>query len=168
MTGNHHRRKFGLWALALTLLFVIVSTFIPRTPLLAILNGVFLGVVVCVGIVYFPLVWLTFWKGGIDRVSQLAVGIGLIWISIAGQRLYWIVWHYFDTPAGWQSNPFLAAMAYISVIGGCLFVTAPGYPSEPVSRHVEIWSANRALLFVLGAIGGTVAFLVSIWDQRFI
>lgn len=156
------RSKFSLWSLVISLLFVIASSLIPRVELMTILNGVFLGVVVSVMIVYSPLLWVSIRSNKGDRVSQLAMGIGLLWVSIAGQRLYWIIWHANGAPQSWQSNPFLSALVLISIAGGCLFVTAPGYPPETEIDTVAPWGENRKLLLIFGTLGGFATFLISI------
>lgn len=161
---NFSRSRLVMWALLYSAIFVTATTFIPRLALMTILNGIFLGIVVAVVIVYAPLVWFTFRRGRVDRVSQLAIAIALIWASIAGQRLYWIVWHANGMPEGWRSNPYLSALAFISIIGGGLFVTAPGYPPEGSGQHSEFWGSNRNLLLTLGALGGTITFGISVYS----
>lgn len=156
------RMRLGMWALALALVFVVLSTFVPRVTLLTILNGVFLGIVAATLIVYSPLIWLTFRKVGFDRVSQLSLGVGLLFLSIASQRLYWIIWHIYGTPPSWQSNPVLAAIAFVSIIGGALFVTAPGFPPANSPEPIVLGGSNRKLLLILGGLGGVVTFIVSV------
>lgn len=156
------RARLLMWAFIYTLVFVLASTFIPRLALMTILNGVFLGIVVAVIIVYTPLMWFAFRKGRIDRVSQMALGIGLIWLSIAGQRLYWLIWHSKGMPETWNANPYVSAMVFLSIIGGGLFVAAPGYPPEDSVEQSEFWGANRNMLLFFGTTGGFVTFIVSI------
>lgn len=156
------RMRLGLWALGLAVAFMLLSTFIPRVMLLTILNGIFLGIVAATLIVYSPLIWLTFRKVGFDRVSQLSLGVGLLFLSIAAQRLYWIIWHVYGTPASWQSNPVLAGIAYVSIIGGALFVTAPGFPPANSPEPIVLGGSNRKLLLILGGLGGVVTFVVSV------
>ncbi len=158
------RARLIMWALIHSFIFVALSSFVPRLALMTILNGVFLGIVVAVVIVYTPLVWLTFRRGNVDRVSQLALGIALLWVSIAGQRLYWIVWHANGMPEAWRSNPYLSALAFISIIGGGLFVTAPGYPPETSIDEISFLGANRKMLVVMGALGGMIASGLSVWS----
>lgn len=157
--------KVASWAVILTALFAIVSTLVPRVEFLTILNGIFLGIATAVIIVYSPLGWYSLRKNRTDRASQLALGIGLLWFSIFGQRLYWIVWHYHGSPLSWQSNPFLAFMAFLAIIGGSLFVSAPGYPAPNDDIPVTLWGGNRKLLFSLGAIGGVITFALSIYFE---
>lgn len=157
------KSKVILWAMLLAIVFVVVSSILPRIELMTILNGIFLGIVVAVVIVYSPLIWVTVRKPKFDRVSQLSLGIGLLWLSIAGQRLYWIIWHSYGAPNEWRSNPFLAAMVFLSIVGGCLFVTAPGYPPETSEETIELLGSNRNMLLFLGAIGGLITFGLSLY-----
>lgn len=157
------KSKPFLWAWPLLALFILLTTFVPRIALMTILNGIFLGVVVAVVIVYTPLVWVTIRKRKFDRVAQLSLGIGLMWLSVAGNRLYWIVWHSYGMPDEWRSNPFLTACVFVSIIGGCLFVTAPGYPPEGSLEPVEFWGHNRNLLLFFGVLGGLLTFGLSLY-----
>lgn len=152
------RSKAFLWAVILGMLFSVLTFFIPKLELLTILNGIFIGIVTGVIIVYSPLIYYMIRYNKTDRVSQLAIGIGLLWLSIAGQKIYWIVWHSYGAPLSWQANYFLSAMSYLAIIGGSLFITAPGYPPPTSLEPVELWGANRKLLLILGAIGGIITF----------
>lgn len=152
-----------MWAFVLAGLFLLLATFVPRLQLMTILNGIFLGIVVAVIIVYSPLIWFTIRKGRFDRVAQLSLGIGLMWLSIAGNRLYWIIWHNYGMPQSWQSNPFLASLVFLSIIGGCLFVTAPGFPPEGSLEPREFWGANRNMLLSFGVLGGVITFGLSVF-----
>lgn len=158
-----NKSRLILWAITFLFIFVLLDYLIPTLALLTILNGVFLGVVVAVTIVYSPLVWYTINKRSLDRVSQLSFGIGLLWMSIAAQKLWWSVFHYYGEPDAWRNSTVSAAISFLAIIGGCLFVTAPGYPPETSLEAVELWGGNRKLLLTLGAIGGTTAFILSIW-----
>jgi len=160
------RSKLIMWAAIHICFFILISTFVPRLILMTVLNGVFLGIVVAVTIVYLPIVWQTFRKNEVDRVSQLAIGISLIWASIAGQRLYWIIWHNYGMPESWRSNPFLAFMSFISIIGGGLFVTAPGFPPSNSTEEAEFWGTNRNMLVALGVLGGVVTFSLSVFSGQ--
>jgi hypothetical protein len=157
------KSKVFMWAWFLAGVFTLLALTVPRLQLMTILNGVFLGVVVAVIIVYSPVIWFTARKGRFDRVAQLSLGIGLMWLSIAGNQLYWIVWHYYGAPQSWQSNPFLASLVFLSIIGGCLFVTAPGFPPEGSLEPKEFWGTNRNLLLFFGVLGGIVTFGLSVF-----
>jgi heme/copper-type cytochrome/quinol oxidase subunit 4 len=153
--------------LLLAAIFAVVYAFsvmlVDKVQLLTVLNGIFLGVVTAVIIVYSPLFFLSLKKRSADRVSQLAIGIGLLWLAIAGQKIYWIVWKANDMPIEWQSNYFLSALTFLAIIGGGLFVTAPGYPSPQGVERVGIWGEHRNMLLTLGAIGGVLTFCISVY-----
>lgn len=158
------KSRLVVWAAFFALLFAILTQSFSRVVLSSILNGIFLGVMVAVVIVYWPLIWFAFRKGSTDRVSQLALGIGLIWLSIAGQKVYWIVWQAHGMPVSWTANDLLSALTLLAIIGGGLFVTAPGYPSllPEEERQLMFWGANKKLLICLGALGGLITFAISV------
>lgn len=159
------RSKLVLWAIGLLAIFVGLSTFVPRVPLLTVLNGIFLGVSTAAVIVYSPVISYALKKPKFDRISMLAIGIGMLWLAMIGQRAYWIVWHAYGSPLSWQSNPFLAAMAFMSIIAGGLFVAAPGYPPSDDAPEIPMLGENRSLLMLLGAIGGLLAFSLSMYFE---
>jgi hypothetical protein len=157
------KARLFMWASIYAAIFVVLALIFPRVVLLTLLNGIFLGIVVAVAIVYAPLLWLTIRRNSVDRVSQLALAISLIWISVAGQKLYWLIWQGNGMPVEWRSNQFLALFTFLSIIGGGLFVSAPGYPSEDNHSLAEFWGANRNLLLVLGTIGGVTTCAISLY-----
>lgn len=157
------RFRLAMWALAALAFYILLEAVMPNGVLLAILNGVFLGVIVAIGIVYAPLVWFTFVSGKLDRVSQLSVGIGLLWTSTAIQRAWSFYFRYNGAPDSWIDSPVVTFVAYLAILGGALFVTAPGFPSEAANEPIVLWGKNRKLLLILGTIGGTTTFLLSVY-----
>lgn len=164
------KARFLLWVALLSLTFTFFSTFLPRNNFMTILNGVFLGIVVAVIIVYAPLGIYSIRKGKGDRVSQLSLAIGMLFFSLAGQRLHWLIWQAYGEQDSWRSNPVLQGLVFISIIGAGLFVTAPGYPpdDENTFEKVAVMGANRNILIFFGAIGGILAFILSIYFERII
>lgn len=157
------RSKLILWAFVLAAIYTVIAMVVPSVHLIIVLNGVFLGIVVAVTIVYSPLIWLTLGRKEFDRVGQLSVGIGLLWLSIAGQRLWSSVFNYYKAPMEWVNHPVTGAITFVAIVGGCLFVTAPGYPPKTSIEPVELWGANRRLLLILGSLGGMLAFVLSVY-----
>lgn len=164
------KSTFLLWASFLSILFAVMSTFIPRIPLMSVLNGIFLGLIIAIIIVYSPLAWYAIKKGKGDRVTQLSLGIGLTFFSLACQRIYWLVWNAYGMPDSWQSNPISLAFVFISIIGVALFVTAPGYPADDkeIIDKIGVMGANRNMLILFGAAGGLTAFVLSVYFKGII
>ena len=152
-----------MWALVMAVFFVLLQWLVPDQALIAILNGIFLGVIVAIGIVYAPLVWFTLKYGRLDRVSQLSVGIALLWLSTAIARAWSFIYRYNGAPIDWQNSWVVSLIAYLAIIGGALFVTAPGYPASSENEPIVLWGANRKLLLALGAIGGITTFVLSVY-----
>lgn len=157
------RLRLTMWAFLAGAFFVLLHMVVPVNALIAILNGIFLGVIVAVGIVYFPLIWFAFKHGKLDRVSQLSIGIALLWLSTAIARGWSFYFRYNGTPDIWRDHWIVSLIAYLAIIGGALFVTAPGYPALAEEEPFVFWGANRKLLLILGAIGGITTFVLSIY-----
>jgi hypothetical protein len=157
------RYKLAMWAFFAFSVYVLLAYFVPSVTLIAILNGVFLGVAVAVTIVYAPLIWFSIFKFKFDRVSQLSVGIGLLWFSVISQRFWSFLFRYYGSQQDWLNGYFISAVTFVSIIAGGLFVTAPGYPPEPPIEPIDLWGSNRRLLTLLGIIGGVAAFALSIY-----
>jgi hypothetical protein len=77
--------------------------------------------------------------------------------------LFSIVWTINGKPPEWLDSITLPALTYIAIIGGGLFVMAPGYPPEALFQSVALWGANRKLLVGLGLAGGIIAFCISLY-----
>jgi hypothetical protein len=157
------RYKLVLWALFAACLYVLLAYTVPAVTLIAILNGIFLGVAVAVTIVYAPLIWFSMFKFKFDRVSQLSVGIGLLWFSVIAQRFWSFLFRYKGSPEAWLNGYFISAIGFVSIIAGILFVTAPAYPPDPPIEPIDLWGGNRKLLIVLGLLGGISTFVLSIY-----
>lgn len=157
------RFRLAMWALVAALLFTVIEWLVPNAAVIAIFNGIFLGVIVAIGIVYAPLVWYSLKLNRFDRVSQLSVGIGLLWLSTAVARGWSFYFRYKGAPQAWQNSWVISLIAYLAIIGGALFVTAPGYPPVDATEPIALWGANRKLLLTLGAIGGITTFVLSVY-----
>lgn len=162
---NILRSNFIVWAGVIIAIFSVISTFVESTMLLVILNGIFLGISTAAVIVYFPVISFALNRNNFDRVTLLAIGISLLWFSMMGQKVYSIIWQANGSPSDWHSNPFLVILAFMAIIAGALFVTAPGYPpSEDKLPSVSpMLGENRYLLFFLGGVGGIAALILSIY-----
>lgn len=157
------RYRLAMWALFLAGVYFLLALLVKPALLIVIFNGVFLGVAVAVAIVYTPLVWFTLFKYKFDRVAQLSVGIALLWINVIGQRFWSFLFRLNGSPESWLYGHFLSFITFVAIVGGALFVTAPGYPSDTKITPIDAWGENRNLLLGLGFIGGLTTFVLSVW-----
>ncbi len=162
-----NRRNLLLWAIILAALFYVLSSFIPEPPFISLLNGIFFGVSVAVAIVYAPLIWYSIRYSKFDRVAQLSIGIGLVWLSAFLLRAWASFQRFFGDFNTAANSPFVGFFVYLGIIGGALFVTAPGY-YEPRDLPVKFGGRNRGLLLGLGAVGGLItSILYIVFGPRF-
>jgi hypothetical protein len=128
--------KLVLWAVVLISLFIFIEKFTNTVMVITILNGVFFGISFAVLIVYLPLIIYTIRHNIFDRVSQLSIGVGLIWLALV--------------------SPYTEFNIFLAIVGGVLFVSAPGYDNK-LPRFA---GSNRELMIILGITGGIITTLM--------
>lgn len=143
-------RKLALFGVAAAFLYAALVVFVPSRFLVEVFNGVFLGVVGTVTVVFFPLFWRAIRVREFDRVSQLTIGIILTWFSLILSRSVSVLIEATEESVRAQAAPVIAFAAYLAILGGILHITAPGMV-ETKMRY------NKRLLFVGLAIGGLIA-----------
>lgn len=144
----------ALAALGLYLLSIII---VPAHVLIPILNGIFLGLVGAVTVVFFPLFWRSIRQKRFDRVAQLTIGIILTWASLILSRSASTI-NRIVGPEAVTNTHLVTLAAYLAILGGVLHVTAPGMLEDKL-RY------NRGLLALSLLIGGVIAG-VAIYLQK--
>jgi hypothetical protein len=157
------KRKALVVAGLLTSLYAVLALTVPVLAFIDLLNGIFVGVMLAVIIVYFPVFYKSLKSQTFDRTAQLAVGIGLIWASLAIARVYSAWLFASGKNGGFLLSPVGGFAIFLAIIGGALHITAPGYPadSDP-PLPVAFAGRNRWLLLFSGVTGGIVALLLRI------
>lgn len=151
------KRVTGLFA-ASVVFYALLYALMPMSLLIEVLNGLFLGVAVAVIAVYSPLLMRAFKAKEFDRVSQFAVGITCIGISSVMNRAVNAFGRIFDAEYNILNSPWVGLSAFVAIIGGILFITAPGMESGKLAynkKHVA-W----------GLLAGSVVAAVMIYLQQ--
>ena len=150
------RPKLALWAIVLFFGFIIVDRFTSNPMMITILNGVFFGVSLAVLIVYLPLIIYTLRHNIFDRVSQLSIGVGLIWLALVSQRVLAMYNRFYGSAENAANSPYTEFNIFLAIIGGALFVSAPGYDNL-VPRFA---GSNRELMIFFGIAGGVITSII--------
>ena len=158
---NIVRSRIVLAGIALSLIYLSLAWVLPLSAFIDVLNGIFVGVMVAVAIVYFPLFWASLRTPRFDRTAQLSVGIGCVWLSLAIARVF-SAWLFVNNETGgFLSNPISGYAIFLAIIGGALHITAPGYPPEnSPPLPVRFAGNNRWLLLFSAIVGGAGAVLL--------
>lgn len=160
--NNLSKRKVIVGALGLGGLYASLASVLPVLAFVDLLNGIFVGVLVAVIAVYFPVIISSLKRPGFDRTAQLALGIGCIWLSLAIARVY-SAWLFASGKNGGFLTSNVGGFAiFIAIIGGALHITAPGYPAEKDTTPLPVAFAgrNRWVLLVSGIVGGLFALFL--------
>lgn len=150
------KRRFYVFVLAAAIIYLIAASTIPSAVFVQVLNGLFLGFSVAVSVVFAPLFWRALKEPEFDDVSQLTIGMGLMWCSIWFARAL----NAYGQTRGFEkviNSPLVGFSAYLGVVGLMLHITAPGMVSNR-------WVYNRRIVYA--AIGGGLLVAATvIWIQ---
>lgn len=140
------------------LLYLIATVILPTRVFIEILNGIFLGLVVAVTVVFFPLFRRAVVQRNFDRVAQLTIGIILTWASLILSRSASAIGRITGNTEAIAQSPIIPVAAYLAILGAILHVTAPGMLDDRLKY-------NKGLL--AGAILAGAAFAcLTIYLQR--
>lgn len=151
-------RKLVLFAVIAAALYAVLALLLPERFLMELFNGVFLGVVGAVSVVFFPLAIRAIRNKTFDRVSQLVVGIILTWFSLIGSRALSVLINATGEATRIAASPIIGLLAYMAILGGVLHVTAPGMVENE-------WKYNKGLL-ACGLFVGFIVAGIAIFVQR--
>ena len=154
------RSRAALFVLLAGVVFALLALVIPKQVLLPVMNAACIGIVGTVTVIFSPLIVRAFKDKEFDRVSQLMIGMLLMWLSLLGSRFTSLYINITGDVSVAQS-PVVAFLAYMAVLGGALHITAPSF--VPNSKE----SIRRN--FILGATVGvalTVLTLIAQWKYN--
>lgn len=146
--------RLALFSVAAGAVFAALALFVPNSILLPVMNALCIGIVCTVTVVFTPLIKRSLQDKSFDRVSQLMVGMLLMWLSLIGFRGANLYIAITGKAAEVASSPVIAFLAYMAILGGVLHVTAPAVISQ------SDWKKNRKTLAIGVAAGLLLAIAV--------
>lgn len=145
-------RKLLAYSLIAVGVYLLLLALVPAPFLIQILNGIFLGVVSAVSIVFFPLFWRAVTHKAFDDVAQLTMGIVLAWASLIIARLTSVFGQATDAAGPLSSSAPVALATYLAILGAILHITAPGMVDSKLVY-------NRGILALGLAVGVVISCL---------
>lgn len=142
-------RTLLLAALLASLGFALLANVVPTSSLINVLNGVFMGVMAAVLVIWVPGLYRALRQRRFGRVSQLVVGISLIWVAMGLQRGFSVFFRSVGQPNWLSNSPWLALIIYIAVIGGILHIIAPSTSDDGALPTQERWTLGIAFAAAL-------------------
>lgn len=154
------RSRVVWYGVAITVAYTVVSMLVPTWLLLSALNGAFMGVTFTVMVIYWPLMWRALRVLPFDRSSHLALGIGLIWLSLTVSRGF-SIWSRYSSPefaaySTSMNNPFFGYVGLLAIMGGVFHVTGAGLDQD--GQFVR----GRLLLTMCVLAGLSLAFFFTV------
>lgn len=145
-------RKLLSYSFLAAVVYLLLTFLLPSALLVQILNGIFVGLVVAVTIVFFPLVWRAITQRAFDDVAQLTIGICLTWASLVISRSTNIFGQVTNTGGGLANSAPVAFATYLAILGAVLHITAPGMVESKLVY-------NRGILAFALAVGVVLSCL---------
>lgn len=126
MAANFAFNRVIFAALALTLWFIVLRTWLGPERVIVLLNGLFAGSMVAIVVAYHKLIWFALLgRGEYNRVRQMtlgfAVGWGAICIGVANSIMLRASGEAIPT------SELTAVARYLAIIAAMLQVTAPDF-----------------------------------------
>lgn len=145
-------------AIVALILYIVLLLALPTRVFVELLNGIFLGMVGAVTVVFFPLFWRSVRQKKFDRVAQLTIGIILTWFSLILSRSLNVLGKITGETVALASSPLVTLAAYLAIVGGVLHITAPGMMDDRLKY-------NKGLLAGALIVGAVIACF-TIFAQR--
>lgn len=152
--------RFFAAALLALAAFWSVGSLLPISLLVAICNGMLVGVGVALAIAYGPLILSSVFKRPYDRVRQMTIGIFLLWIALALPVSGSIYQKMADLPN--QNTMMVASGRFVAIIAAILQVTAPDFGKG------MLYGRDRKMLAVGILTGAITAWLVTVGQTEMI
>jgi len=150
--------RIGIAALSFTLLYILVSLFVPSVYLVELGNALVFAFALVNLCLYLPdAVWATKNDNG-EAGQYFVVGLSLILIYLVELRAYSTIWRWLDYPASWSTHPFHAFFLYIAFFGLTMLMTAPGMTAGriPIKNWKSVAAGVSFAVFVLGVTVGLI------------
>lgn len=149
--------------------FVLCSLFIVADTLTEILSaGVFIAS--CFGLWrWMPAAWRNYREGAATETAWGLIGIVVLLLALAAQRVYSVVYIQLDRPEAFQLlhvSPFITYMVLVALI---LFIAATKFPGEKPTRLSGSIAAIITFVGVLlSAAGPLLARTIGEWMMFFV
>lgn len=157
MDAPRKMSKMALLSVGAGGLFALLALVVPNERLLPIMNGICIGIVGTVSVVYWPLLVRAWGDHQFDRVSQLVVGMFLMWLSLLGSRMASLYINITGDSASVANSPVITFLAYMAIIGGVLHISGPAAIDH--SWQIDQKSLCRGFIF------GTVVAVIAVYVQ---
>lgn len=138
--------------------YIVLWAVFPLSMLIDLINGLFFGVCISVLMVLIPLVGRAIVTPTFDRVSQLTMGMFIVWIAVTTMRAF-SVFRRATEQTNLVNSPVISAASWMAIIGGLLYISAPGMVG-PELKH------NKFFLCLVMVVGIMFAIVTFIFETR--
>lgn len=132
-------------------IYWIAAMLVPSATLRDVFNALAFGTAVVIVATWSSSAWRAVRSGADTGEWQLILAIFMVWLVVLAQRIYSILFNWYDRPEAWFNGPISGFWPYSFTIAGMLFLAAPGVEDNGFSKKSIVAMVASA------AIGGIFA-----------
>jgi hypothetical protein len=129
----------------------IAAMFVPPLTFRDVFNSLAFGAAVIISITWGPSAYRAVKENADTGEWQLVLAIFMVWFVVLCQRIYVIVYNWYDRPDAWANSAISGFWPYSYMLAGLLFLSAPGVKGDGIESKA-IWTIIAAV-----ALGSLVA-----------
>lgn len=162
MPYRRESRKIIKGAAVLALGFIALVLAFPNGEAHEILNGIFVGVAILIGVLYRNITIDTvLGRGEYKRAQRMALSLALMWFALNIRVFQSILYRSSDQQAWILNLPLTPLVTYLVIIAGYLQVTSPNFKQGGSSMH-----GQSRYVVAVAATAGLLTAAGAIWLQR--
>lgn len=129
----------------------IAAMFVPPLVLRDVFNSLAFGAAIIITITWGPSAYRAVKENADTGEWQLVLAIFMVWFVVLCQRVYVILYNWYDRPDAWANSAISGFWPYSYALAGLLFLSAPGVKGDGIESKA-IWTIIAAV-----ALGSLVA-----------
>lgn len=122
----------------------IASMFVPALILRDVFNSLAFGTAIIITVTWGPAAFRAMRESADTGEWQLVLAIFLVWVVVAIQRVYVIVFNAYGRPEAWADSAISGFWPYSFLISGLLFLSAPGVDGDKFKSNA-VWAIVAAV-----------------------
>jgi hypothetical protein len=151
MIKNVSPNRAILFAVGAFVAYWLAALFVPPLVLRDVFNSLAFGTAIVITVTWMPSAMKAVKENADTGEWQLILAIFVVWFVVLCQRVYTILFNWYDRPDAWANSAVAGFWPYSYMIAGLLFLSAPGVQGDGIKNR-SIWAMITAV-----ALGSLIA-----------
>jgi hypothetical protein len=132
MIRNISPNRAVVFAVGAFVLYWITAMFVPPLVLRDVFNSLAFGTAIVITVTWLPSALKAVKENADSGEWQLILAIFIVWFVVMCQRVYVILFNWYDRPDAWAMSAIAGFWPYSYMIAGLLFLSAPGVQGDGI------------------------------------